>query len=163
MLLGAALVGCVTNQPVQRAPDVLRTPFVGADHSAFAGTGTASVIGQAFLRQRGGGVVTCAGDTVFLLPDSEIYRELTWYLREGRSPLPPSAEPVLFSTLKRTTTCDAAGNFRFRQLPAGSYLLVARVVWTVGSSRQGGFLMDTVTVDERQEASKTLSEVRHIR
>ena len=38
--------------------------------------GTSGVKGQAFLRQQGGGIVTCAGSEVFLVPATPYYRQL---------------------------------------------------------------------------------------
>ncbi len=45
--------------------------------------GTASIIGQGFLRQQGGGVVTCAGEQVLLMPDLPPIRQAIEAARHG--------------------------------------------------------------------------------
>lgn len=110
-------------------------------------TGPNSVRGQAFLRQRGGGVVTCAGAGVSLMPDTAYARER---IRKayGPSALEAAARRIIGVVLEdpdpayvahiRQTTCDADGRFAFTGLVDGTYYIETEVRWTVAYQPQGG-------------------------
>lgn len=136
-----------------------------ASEAAFAQRpGNASITGQAFMRQLGGGVVTCAGEQIILIPvttySTERMRIIYGNTNSGRSfiggPIPVDAPPEYMQTSK-TATCDAQGNFRFEQLPPGEYYLTGVVRWIAGNVPQGGALMRRVTVLPGQTQNILLS------
>ena len=152
VLAAATLAGCA-GEKVQ-----LNTHFDPADAAWAAGKGSGSVSGQAFLRQNGGGIVTCAGNEVDLTPVTPYATErITAFYGDNTSgyripmfaPQLPKGEPGYLATY-RHATCDAQGNFSFTELPAGPYYLTTEVFWTVGSNilPEGGFLMQRVSVQE---------------
>ena len=105
----------------------IQAPFdeVQAQDSLKPGNGR--IEGSAFMRQQGGGVVTCAGSRVHLIPDRQYARErlahiygsahlygsseVTQFQNKGVFGFQP--DPPSYKTLQRTTTCDAQGNFVF--------------------------------------------------
>lgn len=147
----ALLAGCaapVAAPPVRTVE--VRTQFDPADHDAFLAAGPHTLRGQAFMRQRGGGVVTCAGSRVNLWPATTYMKELMLAARSGAritnlSPLPESHRAMI-----RTTTCDAQGAFRFEGLPAGKWFAFASVQWAVGNAMQGGTLARAVESGQPQ-------------
>ncbi|MES2697497.1 MAG: carboxypeptidase-like regulatory domain-containing protein [Verrucomicrobiota bacterium] len=95
----------------------------------FQGKGTARVLGQAFLKTRGGEVRLGAGNTIRLLPADP------WALRAADlQPIFPLASWAdeareTFAALVRETEADASGNFEFSGLPAGEYRLETEITW----------------------------------
>lgn len=144
VVLAATLVGCAPMPPTQTA-----TPYVSEDYDAYRAVGPNTVLGQALLRQRGGGVVTCAGTTAVLFPDSQYFREVIDIFALGRQmiPVPPGGGRVPGPAV-RSAVCDASGNFAFEGVPQGRWILVAQVNWTVGKASQGGLLRREVEVIE---------------
>lgn len=103
--------------------------------------GSATVIGQAFLRQRGGGIVTCAGSGAALIPATDYATELftnAFGNREGGVAgffvMAPQNMPSDFLKYSRKSSCDVSGSFSFAGVPAGSYYLISQVTWYVGGS-----------------------------
>jgi len=68
-----ALTGCVTVQQVQ-----ISTPYDADAITPFVAPGSNQLTGSALIRQMGGGVVTCAGYPVHLIP-------ATPYAKNGRA------------------------------------------------------------------------------
>ena len=94
-----------------------------AEYGAYTSKGAASVIGQAFLSQRGGGVVKAAGQTITLDPATTIGNE--WWGKAGKvwahkDEVPPVAQ---FLRARRTAIADAEGRFKFSNVPPGRYYL----------------------------------------
>lgn len=140
-----------TSACVTSVPQIQRIDFPNAEYELLATEGTGVVQGQAFLRQNGGGVVTCAGQEVNLTPVTK-YTEQSYsvYLSgEGRyqKPILSHHDPRFYRYIK-STTGDVNGEFEFTDLPAGDYYIQAVVEWKVGSSTQGGILMTKVTVND---------------
>lgn len=108
----------------------------------YMGKGSSTLHGQAFMRQKGGGVVTCAGSSVYLVPNTPYYRRKQIealgsnnYVTEGK-----------FKDAVRETNCDARGSFTFRDLPNGNELgwnLITKVEWYVADKAQGGVLIES--------------------
>ncbi|MDD2761546.1 MAG: hypothetical protein PHH11_14805 [Methylomonas sp.] len=112
--------------------------------------GTNSVTGQAFLTQKGGGVVTCAGERVLMFPNTP------YYLAD------PTKYPVEQSNqakqLIKESVCDASGNFEFDEIPDGQWIIKTFVLWQVpeyhymgrfsyyDDATQGGLLQRVVDV-----------------
>lgn len=145
-------------QPVQ-----LQSRFDYDVHKPYMGTGNNSIIGQGFLRQRGGGVVTCAGSLVLLLPDTPFFREIITHLRTGNTPqFVDEAERVAYNSMLRQSQCDAQGNYVFNSLPDGNWIILTEVKWTVpsrySSSQQGGALMQEVQVANGERKQVLLTD-----
>lgn len=132
--------------------------------------GTAVITGQAFMRQRGGGVVTCAGSRALLIPVTR-YSSERISIRFGNTnsgfisvnaPRNLEQAPAEYEASALKTTCDAQGNFRFEQVPAGDFFLMTSVQWEIPSGyatmAQGGALMQRVSVAPGQIQSVMLSK-----
>lgn len=148
LALAATLAACVTPKPV-----TISQQFNAGDVAWSKAKGTNSLSGEAFLRQQGGGVVTCAGAVVVLVPVAP-YSTERMMARYG-SATSGYVDPILGPTLPapdagyaesfRNTRCDAQGKFTFSDLPDGNYYLATQVVWYVGNAEQGGYLMQRVS------------------
>src|SRR5262249_13409658 len=104
---------------------------------------------------------TCAALPVRLAPDSSYTRERVERLygdndaafvdareaKEARAQAGGGATSAYESSLK-AATCDAGGRFVFKNLPDGTYYVMAPVVWRgkLGEVSEGGFFMQRVTV-----------------
>jgi hypothetical protein len=86
-------------------------------HKSYVQKGNNTIKGQAFLRQQGGGVVTCAGSEVLLVPDTPYFREMITILKSGKRPA-GEMDPVGKSIIRRSRG-DAQGNFIFNEVPDG--------------------------------------------
>lgn len=122
--------------------------------------GDAGIRGQGFLRQRGGGVVTCAGSTVFAVPAVAYLNELVRLTLAG---IPTDAPPGDVRANSRQTTCDSAGNFAFTGLQPGEWMVVTTVRWRVGYNEQGGDLLHRVNLPPGGTAEAFLTEQHLVR
>ena len=64
--------------------------------------------------------------------------------------------------LAKITTCDAQGNFAFKNVSDGSFYVITEIIWEVPVSQyttaqQGGGLMQLVTVDGGETKEIVLS------
>lgn len=137
--------GCSGREPPREsAPPFVKmqTKFDYSEHEAYAKPGKNSINGQAFLTQQGGGVVTCGGSRVLLLPATSYFREMFWYIIvAGSDPEPAErAYPSLKSMIRRTQ-CDAQGNFSFSEIPDGTWFILTQV-----DARLGGVLIAEMTL-----------------
>lgn len=126
IFIAVMLCACV---PVQQATPRLQV-FNEADHAWALEKGTSIVIGEAFLRTRGGGIHTGAGRLVGLIPATPYTTEV--YERQfiPRASLTPPIDKRL-DHYSRFATADSRGEFRFEQLPAGTYYLECLITWEV--------------------------------
>ena len=141
------LTGCfTTTYDVKSSFDIKAASYVNQK-------GNSLIEGQAFLNQKGGGVVTCAGKNVSLLPVTEfasermmilyknIERGYLNYTAATMIQISPEAPPEYYST-GRQARCDAQGNFKFKNLPAGKeFYITTTVMWEVDYIPEGGYLM----------------------
>ena len=160
------LTGCAAPPP----PPTIQSTFDPREAEFARQPGNGVITGQAFLRQQGGGVVTCAGSQVALAPVTTYSQERTNIIyrnniRGFRSasqdaifPLRLPDPPPAFTENMRFSTCDAQGKFRFDAVPQGQYFLATRVTWQVGSVPQGGNLMQRVTVAPSQSQDVILTQ-----
>lgn len=156
----AALLGCA-QLPNKRPPVNLMSTFDEAQARELIKAGTGIVSGTAFLRQNGGGVVTCAGSKVTILPATKYSSERLSviygdFLSTGKTsfasafslkhqPQQFDPDPPGYYAATKSTTCDAQGNFLLEDIQDGDYFVVTNVTWTVRSI-QGGTLATKVTV-----------------
>jgi hypothetical protein len=118
--------------------------------------------GSALFRQAGGGIVTCAGNTVSLFPYSNYARERMTglYLNEkgGVNYVLPQSDPAApersytssdpaYDALVENTQCNTQGFFTFNNLADGDYYVVTHILWRVDRyTTQGGYLMKKVHI-----------------
>jgi hypothetical protein len=165
MALLLSLVGCAA--PSVLAPPILnlRATFDAAEATRLIGDGGNTIRGNAFMRQRGGGVVTCAGQTVSLVPATAYAKERIFALydslergvnasRKNYTFVPDSPEYV---SLVRSTKCDSQGNFLFERVADGEFYVQVLVHWQVGYNMEGGNMMHRVSVRGGQSSSVILS------
>jgi hypothetical protein len=156
ILFIALLAGCALPPP--KPPVELQTKFDYAEHDRYRQAGNGVITGQAFLRQKGGGVVTCAGNPVFLMPATSFFREIIGYMRRGQQvAFNDKVDPAYKSILKQSQ-CDAQGNYNFSGLPEGTWFITTEVTWMVGYNRQGGGLLREITVVNGQPIQVLLSD-----
>lgn len=86
LLIGSLVLLASCAAPPPPPPFDLQTQFSAQKHEKFLREGDATIRGQGFLRQKGGGVVTCAGYPVQLIPATPYFREVIHQLRIGRRP-----------------------------------------------------------------------------
>jgi hypothetical protein len=120
------------------APIILSNRFNPDEVAWSKQRGTAVVRGQDFLRTQGGEVRTCAGLPVTLVPRSAYSQEVTMRAYPTRTVI-ANPDPAADEFIRRTT-CDAQGNFVFRDLPAGEWYV--GVLWDVPQGpQQGGIVV----------------------
>ncbi len=152
--------------PTAPAPIQLGIAFDSAMASALLADGVNMVKGSAFMRQQGGGVVTCAGSDVYLVPATPYAKRRITYLYGTEGPSGSSSrrgdirfEPDApnYVTLVKRTKCDAQGSFAFDRVADGEFYVQTRVTWQVANRLQGGNLMHFVKVQGGQVISVVLS------
>lgn len=130
-----------------------KTPFDPNAGRYILAKGSGAIEGQAFMRQAGGDVVTCAGEEVTLIPATEYQKErmaiIYGSVQGGRrtssiGDMPPTRDPRA-TQLEKKTVCDAEGDFVFSNLAAGEYYVTSRVLWSSGQYvTEGGLLASYV-------------------
>lgn len=130
--------------------------------------GDATIKGSALLRQAGGGVVTCAGNEVNLIPVTPYSTERISYLygNTTRAFLDPYNQNIsgfandnqeyLASGMKKAM-CDAQGYFKFNNIKPGAYYITTRIIWQAGYMPEGGGLMQKVDVAKGETKEIVLS------
>lgn len=140
--------------PTPTFPPYSPTAQFDADHARkMLEKGVSTIKGSALIRQRGGGVVTCAGQTVVLIPATEyadermrvIYNQQDRGFR-GYPDQVPMESNASYVELTRRTRCDAQGYFTFDNVGDGTFYVVTRIVWETGRTVEGGTLMQRVNV-----------------
>lgn len=115
---------------------------------------------SALLRQNGGGVVTCAGKNMDLIPASSYSRERMSRIYGSTSrgfwqplmfdfnPRVPAPEPAYLQA-HVSRVCDPQGFVTFSNLADGEYFVTTEVTWSTGTnySYEGGLLMQHVQVE----------------
>ena len=125
--------------------------------------GDNSLHGSALIRQAGGGIVTCAGNIVYLAPDSTYATEYfnvafgnanKGYVIVDTLEIVNLSQEFLADRL--VTTCDTLGKFTFGNLPDGKYYLVSSIFWFVGGLKQGGTMMQKVELRDGETINTVL-------
>lgn len=150
VLIGLSVIGCVPQEPVKTT-----STFDSGEVAWAEKLGTNTVAGFAVLRTVGGEARTCAGLTVYLVPDSTYARERLTLLYgtttrgavdEARAPKLPQAQAFYLSTSKQTR-CDGQGHFSFENVANGIWYVTASVIWKANPSSSridGGHMMQRV-------------------
>lgn len=157
------LTACVL--PPQEQPVTLLAPFDQAQALAMLAPGTNTVKGSALMRQQGGGVVTCAGNQVVLVP-ATAYATERFHAIYGPNLDAAMARPhrIVFSpnppgyaAAMHQAQCDAQGYFTFERVGDGVYYVTTPVSWLVGGVQQGGYLMKRLTLKGGETATAVLA------
>ena len=162
LILVLVLSGCATGGGY-----VMKNSFSTDEIDWFLAGGSTTVKGSAFLKQRGGGVVTCAGNEVFLIPVSRYSTERISFLYDStefgilQRGLPQALRgryfkeepPAAYGQYSKRTICDVDGRFVFQNVPQGSYYLTTIVEWNTGQNmfeNEGGFIMKRISVNDKE-------------
>lgn len=165
-MAGAGLLGCAGSGPQQWPIREITEPYdLDEAQRLIQERGSNRVIGNAFMRQKGGGVVTCAGQDVYLLPATpyttrriqHLYGNDTAGANHERRAYRFVPDPQGYFTTARLSKCNSQGNFTFERVMDGTFYLTTLVSWQVGYATQGGYLMHRVTVMGGQTAEAILS------
>lgn len=135
--------GCV-------AAPTIETTFNPAEAAFINETGSGTISGQAFLRRNDGVVVYAAGSEVHLVPKSTYADERIQALYRGGKfngyvPAPKNTDPQ-YLAMTKTTKANGEGRFSFENLADGDYYVLTQVTWLAGDIRQGGSLMEPVSI-----------------
>lgn len=160
--VAALILGCAAPQP-----PVVSTgaPFDPAEARRFLVEGPNIIRGSAFLRQQGGGVVTCAGRQVQLVPATAFAKRVflaVYGTTEGQARHAGRnvrIEPVSteYGKLTKEVLCDAQGAFSFDRVADGDYFVETTVTWVVGGVTNGGPVMRRVAVAGGSATSVVIS------
>jgi hypothetical protein len=123
-LIIVAVAGCATQVKQTQ-------PFNVSDFNSFISPGTAAITGQAFFKTPSGHVKLGDGETVELVPATPYTRERYDLALIDRWAGP--RDPRLAQFI-RATIADAQGNFSFRDVPSGNYILSCMISWKVQSA-----------------------------
>lgn len=156
-----AFAGGCTLEPTHQ----VLTPFLDNDYQLWRQSGPYTVAGQAFYKQPGGQVFTCAGESVSLMPLTGYNMELSKLLETGKG-FPPNYERRAHKYDKKAM-CDGSGKFAFENLPALSWLLITRVTWQEngtfsfvplvgGPTDKGGWLFQEIQIESANNAPTTV-------
>lgn len=160
-LLTLGLAGCVTPpKPVQ-----LTASFNAEEARRLIQPGINVVSGSALIRQNGGGVVTCAGLPIVLVPHTsyaaERLRALYGNTERGYNNVYRQLQFIPdepgYTQYTRKTICDAQGKFSFTDVADGRFYLISHITWQVGNAAQGGALMQAVSVSGGESRDVVLS------
>ncbi|MBV5334751.1 MAG: hypothetical protein JZU49_02975 [Sulfuricurvum sp.] len=129
--------------------------------------GNNTINGNAFLRQNGGGVITCAGSKVQLIPYTIFSRERILAIfgnTEGgfappyKSNIQFSDNPTEYFQFRKTEYCDSNGNFTFPNVGDGKYYINTYVFWNVGNVINGGSLAKSISVKNGEVIKVIMSQ-----
>ena len=157
--LAIVITGCATNRV-----ELWLDPADTDSAKALLAPGTSTINGSALIRHDGGGVVTCAGNDVFLVPatpsaTSEVRRIFggeTGIVRQGGGTFTGGGTVVVAPEPNRRAVCNAQGNFAFTDVRAGKWYLMTNVTWVFSDVNQGGTLLGTTEVAEGKSAEIVL-------
>jgi hypothetical protein len=157
------LTGCAPIQP--RTVDLSGTMFNAVQAGDLIQPGPNTIKGGAFMRQVGGGVVTCAGEEVALVPATQYAaaRMRALYGTDGEFGANTSRYVAFspdiegYAMLTRRTRCDAQGNFIFEKVANGTFYITTTVRWSVSRSEQGSKLMQRTAVKDGAIANLVIS------
>lgn len=186
--LALSLTGCLFETPQQPTPTPTPKPklispspkvYKNADDTDSIKTilnteGKNTLMGNGFMRQKGGGIVTCAGNKVALFPKTNYSTEFAEnlyfkdaefpsYFRNGngyKNSFTYTINP--YGNDSRITLCDSAGNFEFQKLPDGTYYVITYVSWSAPGRKsydtQGGSMIREVELKNNVTTKIIISE-----
>jgi hypothetical protein len=148
------VAACAQARPVKP----INAKFDPVEYQPYQTPGPGIVLGQGFLRQQGGGVVTCAGSKVLLFPATAFTREVVNIFVTGGQPDTSRLTGLRAEGAMRETQCDAQGNFRFDNLAAKRWIVMTEVKWVIGYDAQGGTIGREIGVEPTGETHILLTD-----
>lgn len=131
--------GCVTNQRTHK----LASTFDSKEASFIFASGKNEIKGSALVRQAGGGIVTCAGSKISLVPRTS-YADERMAVLYGTTSDSGSILGLINTTFDGDSTeylnhmkesvCDAQGFFSFKNVADGTYYIIASIWWRLPNS-----------------------------
>jgi hypothetical protein len=160
------LTGCAGMGLTPQTLTVSTAPADAGTATAMLEPGDGRITGSALLRQRGGGVVTCAGNEVFLVPSTpsvsaeleRIFGGEEGYRPHGGYSTGIGGTMVAPPEPNRRSICNPQGSFVFNNVGAGRWHVITTVIWEAGSAYQGGTLLGTTQIAEGEEAELVLTQ-----
>ncbi len=154
----------VAPAPAEKAVFSIREPFDSARAKRLVSDGPNSITGRAIMKRRDGSIASCAGQKVFLVPVTAysavriraLYGSDQRGVMIGTSSIRFDPDPPEYSQLVRSTECDRDGNFRFQRVADGAFFVTAVVRWDSQGKREGGSLMQRVSIDGGRSVSVEL-------
>jgi hypothetical protein len=147
-LLALVLAGCASKPPAYQ----ILTPFLDTDFQTWNKPGPYTVSGQTSYKLPDGRVVTCAGESISLMPLTGYNMELSKLLDSGKG-YPPNYERRAHK-YDHKVMCDGDGRFSISGIPSLNWLLITRVSWQVLTDDKDdepvvkhGWLYQEITVD----------------
>lgn len=152
-------------------PVKLESPFNIDDVKFVKEVGSSTVTGTASLRLADGSVKGCAGFSIELLPVAAYSREriVRTYGNDQRGQIlleqdPPKFKPdePRYHDMLIKGACNQRGEFRFDQVPAGDYFVIAFIIWDDASGstprKTGGGVMGRIRVPPKTEVNVLLGD-----
>jgi hypothetical protein len=162
--IAAALVGSLAGCAAPVREVQLDEPFDQAATAELLRPGPNTVTGSGLIRQVGGGVVTCAGNRVTLIPATSYSRKRMAAIYGPRRFARPQdvvnfrPNPPEYQQTARVTACNAQGFFRFDNVADGEFFVVTTVIWHPGPyATEGGALYSPVAVKGGQAVEIVLT------
>ena len=148
----SALVGGCETRPTNSPSESFFHPWqVEKNQKDDANT----IRGSALIRQKDGGIINCAGNTVYLFPATPIaIKQMLGTCDSQSNPTaaPQSSSP--YSVATRQAICDSQGSFEFQNISDGNFLVAIPIHRVIDYSKQCGWLMRRITAEG--------GEVKHI-
>lgn len=160
-LCAVIVAGCKTTNVQATSVGRVTTDYSELEKNLSKPKGT--VKGQAFLKQRNGGVIKAAGNVIILNPVNEMsqqYVDVVILNKDGNLKV---LEPISPEYMKYfyQAECDADGNFEFKDVPEGEYFIYTAITWEVpsryGANTSGGWVLETTNVKANSENSVMLN------
>jgi hypothetical protein len=161
LCLAVALTACApTMMQMSVSPDDV------ASANAMLEPGSSTIKGSALIRQEGGGVVTCAGNDVFLIPSTpsavselrRVFGDDKGYVNRGGGTFLGGGKLVVPPEPNRKGVCNAQGFFTFPNVRAGKWYVITTAMWTFSDTYQGGTLLGTADAVDGKEVEIVLSQ-----
>lgn len=155
LLQALAIAAALPIQALSQPLIQLQSPFVLKDIQFIHNPGNAIVQGTASIQLEDGSLKNCAGFTIELLPSAAYADEriLKTYRNNERGQILMSEQPPRFTpddkryhANVRKTQCDSEGRFVFKHVAAGTYYVMAFIIWSEDGTKYGGGVMRRMTI-----------------
>jgi hypothetical protein len=140
----------------------IQATFTEDELAPYDKKGTATVVGQAFLKTKGGDVKYAAGNKVVLMPVTNYTTEIVSAATTQHYGKIDNIEPGLKKYVK-VSMADGEGRFEFKDIPPGNYYVCTHVKWQVPTApygylqTTGGDISTTITVGEGEKVKVVLT------
>lgn len=157
------LAGCQSSRTdAARGPVSTPAAFPAAEFTWSVQPGQGAIEGRATLHPGGKDVHTCAGHEVILSPKTPYTTALVARSRSRADAWEPVRWDPEYDRYRRKATCSSTGIFRFDNLPAGEWYVLAPVFWQATVSRrtvyEGAYLHGEVATTAATTATVNLSD-----